>query len=181
MSEEQLRLHHDKHHAAYVKGANAILEKLEEARKNESALDMKSAAKELSFYASGHLLHSLFWKNMERGGEQNAPEGVIEEAINENFGGFERFKKEFTETCVSVEGSGWGALVYDRNTNRLLTMQIEKHNVNLFATLDILLVLDVWEHSYYLDYKNDRVKFVDAFWRIINWGEVDRRFKIAKK
>jgi len=181
MSEEQLKLHHDKHHLAYVNGANAILEKLEKSRKDGVDIDMKSFLKELSFHISGHILHSLFWKNMDKAMENNRIEGSIKEAIEKNFNSFERFKKEFSQAAVSVEGSGWAVLVYDKKVDRLMLMQVEKHNLNIFATLDILLVLDVWEHSYYLDYKNDRVKFIEAFFNIINWEEVSSRLKKAKQ
>jgi superoxide dismutase, Fe-Mn family len=178
ISEQQLTIHHQKHHQAYVNGANAIFEKLDKSRVEKSEIDMKSALKELSFNIGGYLLHSLFWENMspqnKKGGKM--PEGVLADAINNEFGDLERFKKEFTQTALFVEGSGWAALTFDKEAGKLIIMQIEKHNINIYPAFNILLVLDVFEHAYYLDYKNERAKFIDAFWNIINWSEVEKRF-----
>jgi superoxide dismutase, Fe-Mn family len=180
MSEEQLRLHHDKHHAAYVKGANDLLEKMDTARKDDAEPDMKSTLKALSFNMGGHILHSLFWANMApegRGGGE--PGGRAADAISSEFGSIERFRKEFALAANSAEGSGWAALAYHQQSGRLMVMQIEKHNVNVIPSYKLILVLDVWEHAYYLDYKNERAKFVDAFWHVVNWGEVDERLRAA--
>jgi len=178
ISEGQLRIHHDKHHQGYVNGANAILEKLDKARKEGADLDVKSTLKELSFNIGGHLLHSLFWPNLAPTGKGGGkPGGVLGDTIEKEFGSFERFKKEFSQAAVSVEGSGWAALSFCRQTNRPIIMQIEKHNTNVYPIFRILMVLDVWEHAYYLDYKNERAKFVDAFWNIVNWNEVNKRLE----
>ncbi len=183
ISEEQLRLHHEKHHQAYVNGANAVLEKLDKARKENADLDMKATLKELSFQASGHVLHSLFWENMAPAGKGGGgiPSGALEKAIDAEFGNFDRFKKEFTQAALSAEGSGWAALVYCAKTKHLLLMQIEKHSVNAYPGSKVLLVLDVWEHAYYLDYKNLRAKFIEAFWNIANWKEAEKRFDEIKR
>jgi len=182
ISEEQLRIHHEKHHQAYVTGANTILEKLDKARKEGTDLDVKATLKELSFNIGGHLLHSLFWANLAPAGKGGGtPSGVLGDAIDREFGSFERFKKEFTLAATSVEGSGWAALTFCKQTNRPIIMQIEKHNVNIYPTYAILLNLDVWEHAYYLDYKNLRPKFVEAFWNIVNWDEVNKRLEGAWK
>ena len=176
ISEAQLTLHHDKHHQAYVTGANTLLEKLDKARKENADLDMKATLKELSFNIGGHLLHSLFWANLApqgKGGDK--PEGLLANAIDKEFGSLERFKKEFTQAAASTEGSGWAALSFCLQTNRPIIMQIEKHNVNVFPMFRILMVLDVWEHAYYLDYQNLRPKFIEAFWNIVNWKEVNNR------
>ena len=185
ISEEQLRLHHDKHHLAYVNSANAILQKLDKGRKEGTDYDVKSTYKELSFHIGGHLLHSLFWDNLAPagngggggGGGGGKPGGTIGRVIEEEFGSFERFRKEFTQTATSVEGSGWAALTFCRQTNRPIIMQVEKHNTNVYPMFRILMVLDVWEHAYYLDYKNDRAKFVEAFWNLVNWGAVNERLE----
>jgi Fe-Mn family superoxide dismutase len=178
ISEVQLTLHHQKHHQAYVTGANAILEKLDKARKENADLDMKALLKELSFHLGGFRLHNLFWENLAPSGVGGGgiPKGALAASINEEFGNFERFKKEFTQTASSVEGSGWAVLTYCMNTGRLMMMQVEKHNVNLIPGYRILMALDLWEHAYYLDYKNDRAKFIDAFWHLVNWDAVDARF-----
>ena len=178
ISEEQLTIHHDKHHQGYVNGANAILENLDKSRKDGSDLDFKSTLKSLSFNIGGHVLHSLFWPNLAPTGKGGGkPGGVLGDTLEKEFGSFERFKKEFTQAAVSVEGSGWAALTFCKQTNRPIIMQIEKHNVNVYPMFKILMVLDVWEHAYYLDYKNDRAKFVDAFWNIVNWDEVNKRLE----
>jgi Fe-Mn family superoxide dismutase len=181
MSEEQLRIHHSKHHQVYVNGANAILQKLDKARKEGADLDMKSTLKELSFNIGGHLLHSLFWGNLAPPGKGGKPGDVLGGAIENEFGSFERFKKEFTQAAISVEGSGWVALTLCRQTGRLIMMQIEKHNTNVYPMFRILMVLDVFEHAYYIDYKNERTKFVDAFWSIVNWDSVNKRLEEASK
>jgi len=181
ISEAQLRLHHDKHHAAYVSGANAVLERLEAARQAGADLDMKAALKELSFQAGGHVLHSLFWPNLAPAEKSGELKGALAEALKGEFGSFERFKKEFTTAAASTEGSGWAALAWCGMTRRPVIMQIEKHNVNVYPAFRILMVLDVWEHAYYLDYKNERGKFVEAFWKIVNWDEVNKRLEAALK
>jgi Fe-Mn family superoxide dismutase len=178
ISEVQLTLHHQKHHQAYVTGANAILEKLDKARKDNADLDMKALLKELSFHLGGFRLHNLFWENLAPAGVGGGgiPKGELAAAMNAEYGNFERFKKEFTQAASSVEGSGWAVLTYCMNTRRLMMMQVEKHNVNIIPGYRILMALDLWEHAYYLDYKNDRAKFIEAFWHLVNWDTVDARF-----
>jgi len=176
MSEEQLSIHHQKHHQAYVNGANGILQKLDKTRKENADLDVKSTLKELSFNIGGHLLHSLFWGNLAPEGKGGPkPEGRLADVLSKEFGNIERFTKEFTQAAVSVEGSGWAALTYCKKTARPIIMQVEKHNANVYPTFTILMVVDVFEHAYYLDYKNDRAKFVDAFFHVVNWNVVNQR------
>lgn len=181
MSEEQLKLHHDKHHLAYVNGANAIFEKLDKARKEKVDIDIKATLKELSFHIGGHMLHSTFWDCMAPPGKGGGkPGGAIADLINEEFGGFERFKSEFTKAAASVEGSGWAVLVMQECVARPLIMQVEKHNLNVYPGFRILMALDVWEHAYYVDYKNDRGKFVDGFWNVVNWDYVNKVCALVK-
>jgi superoxide dismutase, Fe-Mn family len=181
ISEQQLKLHHDKHHQAYVNGANAIFEKLDKARSENADLDMKAILKELSFNVGGHLLHTTFWENMAPVGKGGGkPGGAVADMIDMGFGNFERFKKEFTTTATSAEGSGWAALAVHPCIGRPLIMQIEKHNVNVYPTFNILMVLDVWEHAYYLDYKNERPKFIEAFWNLVNWDKVNKNLSLFK-
>jgi Fe-Mn family superoxide dismutase len=179
ISEEQLKIHYEKHHQAYVNGANAILQKLDKSRKEGTDLDMKATLKELSFNIGGHLLHSIFWGNLAPAGKGGGgkPSGPLGDAITNEFGSFERFRKEFTQAATSVEGSGWAALAFCWRTKRPIIMQIEKHNTNVYPNFRILMVLDVFEHAYYLDYKNDRGKFVEAFWNIVDWEAVNKRFE----
>jgi Fe-Mn family superoxide dismutase len=178
MSEEQLTIHHQKHHQAYVNGANAILQRMDKARKEGIDFDVKSTMKELSWNIGGHLLHSLFWANLAPTGKGGGkPGGAVVDVLEKEFGSFDRFRKEFTQTAASVEGSGWAALTFCRQTNRPIIMQVEKHNTNVYPMFRILMVLDVFEHAYYLDYKNDRGKFIEAFWNIVNWDEVNARLR----
>jgi Superoxide dismutase len=179
ISEELLRLHHDKHHAAYVAGANTILQKMDKSRIDNTDFDTKATFKELSFHIGGHILHSLFWKNLAPIGENVGLKSTmtIKKTIDEEYGSLDRFKKLFSQTAASVEGSGWAALAYCRKINRPIIMQIEKHNINVYPTFKIIMVLDVWEHAYYLDYKNDRGKFIEAFWNIVNWNEINKRLE----
>ncbi len=184
MSAEVLTLHHDKHHASYVNAANALLDKIQDARDKNAELDYKSVLKSLSFNIAGHILHETFWKIMapEKSGKNKPdPKGTpkILEKIEKDFGSFERFKTEFSETAKSVEGSGWAILAYHKEHGNLAIMQVEKHNVNFYPEQTILLCLDVWEHAYYIDYKNDRAKFIENWWNIVNWQEVEKRFANA--
>ena len=183
ISEEQLTLHHQKHHQAYVNGANAIYEKFDKARREKSDIDVKATLKELSFNIGGYKLHNLFWGNLAPAGKGGGgmPKGDLAEALTAEFGSFDRFKKEFSQAATSAEGSGWAALTFCRGTKRPLIMQIEKHNTNVFPGFELVMVLDVWEHAYYLDYKNDRAKFVEGFWSIVNWDEAGKRFDKIRK
>jgi Fe-Mn family superoxide dismutase len=177
MSEEQLTLHHTKHHAAYATGANAALDKLDKARKEGTDADQKGIMKELSFNVGGFILHNRFWENLApvgKGGD--SPGGKLGDAIVHEFGSFERFKKEFTQVASSAEGSGWAVLTYCRTIERPMIMQVEKHNVNAMPGFKPLLVLDVWEHAYYVDYRNLRPKYIEAFWNHVDWGTAQKRF-----
>jgi Fe-Mn family superoxide dismutase len=189
ISEEQLKLHHDKHHQKYVNDANALLTNIDEAMKADTMLDYwakfgytKALAKELAFNVGGHMLHSIFWENLAPAGKGGGgePSGAIADLINSNFGSFERFKKIFTAAAVSTEGSGWAALSVHQCIGRPLIMQIEKHNVNVFPNFEIIMALDVWEHAYYVDYKNDRAKFVENWWNIVNWDRINKNLALVK-
>jgi superoxide dismutase, Fe-Mn family len=189
ISEEQLKLHHDKHHQKYVNDANKLLTQMDEAMKTEATLDywitygyVKALAKELAFNVGGHMLHTTFWENMAPSGKGGGgpPTGAIAELINSNFGSFEAFKKAFTAAATSTEGSGWAGLAVHQCIGRAFIMQIEKHNINVIPNFQIVMVIDVWEHAYYIDYKNDRAKFVDAFWNVINWDKVNKNLALVK-
>ncbi|MEK7098088.1 MAG: superoxide dismutase [Patescibacteria group bacterium] len=177
ISEEQLKTHYEKHHAGYVGGANLILEKLDKSKSEE--LDLKCASKVFGFNVGGFVLHSLFWKNLapKHKGGGGLPKGRIAKEIGKNFGSFDKFKEDFTRLAMSAEGSGWAALAYCEMTERLIPMQIEKHNVNIYPTLRIVMVLDAFEHAYYIDYRNEKNKFFEAFWEIVDWEEVNRRLE----
>ena len=182
ISQEIMTLHHDKHHAAYVSGANAALDKLDKARKGEAPVDIKAVLRDYSFHYGGHILHSIFWPNMAAPGKGGGtPGGAIADKINADFGSFDKFKQQFSDAAKTVEGSGWALLLYDNTTDQLVLTQVEKQNFMHLAQLPILLGLDVWEHAYYLTYKNDRAKYVDEWWKVVNFDDVASRFAKAKK
>lgn len=175
ISKEIMTLHHDKHHLAYVNGANAALEKLENARKNNfQGVDARAVTRDLSFHVSGHVLHSIFWPNMQANGG-GKPGGKLADRINADFGSFDAFKAQFTEVAKAVEGIGWAILAYDPLSDQLMTFNIEKHNLQAGQGTVPLLVLDVWEHAYYLQYKNDKGSYVTAWWNVVNWDDADER------
>lgn len=178
MSETVLRLHHDKHHQSYVDGANKITDKLEAARANNSEVDFKALAKEMSFHLSGHVLHTLFWSTLQAARENNMPSGKLLEVINRDFGSFERFQAEFNQTAISVEGSGWAVVNVCPYSACLAISQVEKHNLNNLPGFEPIMALDVWEHSYYLDYQNLRAKFVEGYWNHVNWNRVAELYEV---
>ncbi len=181
ISEKIMTLHHDKHHQAYVNGANAALDKLAKARKGELQVDVRSVLRDYSFNVDGHILHSIFWPNMAPAGEGGgSPGGSLADRINQDFGGFDKFKAQFSDAAKTVEGSGWALLLYDHETDQLVLTQVEKQNFMHLAQMTILLDLDVWEHAYYLDYLNDRAKYVDNWWNVVNWSDVDSRLSKVK-
>ncbi|MEM2208563.1 MAG: superoxide dismutase [Sulfolobales archaeon] len=178
ISREQLRIHYEIHHKAYVDGANRILQLMDDSRKEKKVFDVRALLKALSFNIGGHVLHSIYWNSMApqpKGG--GSPGGKLGDKITEDFGDFERFKQEFTEAALTVEGSGWAALTYCRQTGRLIIMQVEKHNTNVYPMFPILLVVDVFEHAYYVDYRNDRRKYLENWWNIVNWKFAEERFE----
>ena len=180
IDKETLMLHHDKHHAGYVKGFNKALEALAEARGAGDYAMVKHWSRELAFNGSGHVLHSLYWKNMApKGGP--GPEGDLLEGLKKSFGGFDQFSAQFTSATGAVEASGWGILALDSFKGALLILQAEKHQDLTIWGVQPILVCDVWEHAYYLKYQNKRGDYVKSFMEIINWPEVARRYENAKK
>jgi len=180
ISKDIMMLHHDKHHLAYVNGANAALDKLEAARKNNfQGVDVRGITRDLSFHVSGHVLHSIFWPNMKANGG-GKPGSRLADMINADFGSFDAFKTEFSEIGKAVEGIGWAVLAYDPLSDQLLTFNIEKHNLQVGHGTAPLLVLDVWEHAYYLQYKNDRGSYVNAWWNVVNWDDAETRLGKVK-
>lgn len=179
MDEETVRLHHDKHHAAYVAGANAAAEKLREIAEGKVDAAMTTPyTRNLAFHASGHALHTIFWTNMSPNGKK-APEGALAKAIDEKFGSYDNFLKVFKATAAGVEGSGWALLAYDPSSKSLVICGIEKHQNLDIPGLVPLLACDVWEHAYYLKHKNNRAGFIDNFVQLINWGDVENRYNEA--
>ena len=170
-----MELHHDKHHAGYVKGANETLEKLDEARSKEDYTRLGALEKALAFNLSGHVLHSLFWENLDpKGGDR--PHGPLADAIQKDFGSFEKFKRQLTEVASTIMGSGWAALIWEPLGGRLLTTQIYDHQSNLSQGGMGILVLDAWEHAFYLQYQNRKTEFFEAVWNLWNWEDVSERY-----
>lgn len=183
-----IELHHDKHHAAYVKGANDTLEQLAEARDKDAWGSINGLEKSLAFHLSGHILHSIYWHNMNSpkdggGGEPTAADGVgdLADAIDEYFGSFARFKAQMTKAAATTQGSGWGVLAYEPLSGRLIVEQVYDHQGNVGQGSTPILVFDAWEHAFYLQYKNQKVDFIEAMWAVVNWQDVAKRYAAAKE
>ncbi|AEG61068.1 superoxide dismutase [Desulforamulus ruminis] len=172
--EQTVRLHHDAHHKAYVDGLNNAEAKLAEAREKGDFALVKHWERELAFHGSGHILHTLFWDNMKPAGGGPAT-GLVAEKIDQYFGSFETFKKQFSAAAVAVEGSGWTLLCYNPVFKKLEILTAEKHQNLTQWGVTPLLALDLWEHAYYLKYQNKRPAFVEAWWNLINWDDVNQR------
>ena len=181
IDEQTMRLHHDIHHAGYVNGLNNAEAKLAEARAAGDFAAVKHLSREAAFHGSGHLLHNIFWPNMFAASEAKAaPEGTLAKAIESSFGSFEAFKAQFIAASIAVEGSGWGILAYRPADDSLVVLTAEKHqNLTQWGVIP-LLVLDVWEHAYYLKYQNRRGEYVKNFFNIINWDDVAARYASAR-
>ncbi len=171
-----MELHHDKHHAGYVKGANEAIDRLDEARQKEDFTRIAALERSLAFNLSGHVLHSLFWQNMTgKGGGR--PQGELKRAIERDFGSFDAFRRQMVAAASSIMGSGWAALVWEPVGKRLLTTQIYDHQSNLSQAGLPLMVLDAWEHAFYLQYQNRKTEFFEAVWNVWNWEDIGRRFE----
>jgi superoxide dismutase, Fe-Mn family len=179
ISGQIVELHHDKHHNTYVKDANATLEKLEAARAKNDFATIVGLEKTLAFNVSGHVLHSIYWQNLTPGGG-GEPGGDLAAAIETDFKSFKAFRAQLTEVTTTVQGSGWGGLAWDPLGSRLLTEQIYDHQGNVGQGAVPLLVIDIWEHAFYLQYKNVKADYVSAFWNLVNWPDVEQRFEAAQ-
>ena len=179
ISGQIMELHHSKHHQAYVTGANTALAQLAEARDSGDLTYVNKLEKDLSFNLGGHINHSIFWTNLSPNGGDK-PVGDLAAAIDDQFGSFDKFVAHFTAVALGVQGSGWAVLAYDALGQKLIIVQFFDQQGNLPAGIVPLLMLDVWEHAYYLDYKNVRAEYVKAFWNIANWANVQERFTAAQ-
>jgi Fe-Mn family superoxide dismutase len=174
-----MQLHHDKHHKTYVDGANAALEALQEARHKNDFSRIAAVEEALAFNLSGHVLHSLFWKNLSPGGG-GTPTGKLASQIDTDFGGFNGFKAQLTKAAATCMGSGWAALMWDSLSSRLITVQLHDHQSQTVQGAVPLLVIDAWEHAWYLQYLNEKAKFFDAIWNVLNWKDVAQRLEQAQ-
>ena len=179
IDEQTMRLHHDNHHAGYVRGLNNAEKMLAESRKNKDFSLVKNWQRELAFHGSGHILHSIFWKNLSPNGAVK-PNCEFARAVEISFGDFDAFKAQMIAATKTVEGSGWGVLAYQPLYNTLIILQAEKHQDLTQWGVMPLLVIDVWEHAYYLKYQNRRAEFVDNVFEIINWSDVGQRFDLVR-
>ena len=164
-----MELHHDKHHAAYVAGANSALEALAAAREegNLGAINL-----------CGHTNHTIFWNNLSPNGG-GEPEGELAEAIKDSFGSFEKFRAHFTATALGIQGSGWAVLAYDSISGKLVIFQLFDQQANVPVGTVPLFMVDMWEHAFYLDYLNVKADYVKAIWNIANWSDVAKRLDNA--
>ncbi|MFB6465950.1 superoxide dismutase [Cytobacillus sp. Hz8] len=180
ISAEIMELHHTKHHQSYVDGLNKAEKMLEKARKENDFSLVKHWSRELAFHGSGHYLHTIFWNNMSpKGGGK--PQGSLMAKIENDFGSYDAFVKHFTEAAKQVEGVGWAILVWSPRSRHLEILQSERHMLLTQWDTIPLLVLDVWEHAYYLQYKNNRADYIKNWWNIVNWRNVEERWEQARK
>ncbi|MFQ4148898.1 superoxide dismutase [Arthrobacter sp. LAPM80] len=175
-----MELHHSKHHAAYVAGANQALEQLAEARESNNFANVNRFSKDLAFHLGGHTNHSIFWNNLSpEGGDK--PEGELAAAIDDAFGSFDAFRAHFTAAAMGIQGSGWALLSYEGLGGNMVIEQLFDQQGNIPVATTPLLMLDMWEHAFYLDYVNVKADYVKAFWNIVNWADVSKRFEAARK
>ncbi len=179
LGEQTLKLHHDKHHQGYVNGLNAALEKLQAARQSGDYSQIQALSRALAFNGSGHVLHTIFWHSMKPDGGAKI-DGDLARAVKQSFGSEDAMKKQFAEATGAVMASGWGVLAYEPVAGQLLIMQAERHQDLTIWGVVPLLVCDVWEHAYYLDYQNKRAEWVDSFLKIANWEYAARRYDAAR-
>ncbi len=179
LSGQIVEIHHAKHHAAYVAGANTALEKLAEARSTSEYGTLVGLEKSLAFNLGGHVLHSMYWANLSPdGGGQ--PDGELAAAIADQFGSFDAFKAHFSQATTLAQGSGWGIFSYEPLGKRLIIEQLEVHHLNTTLGAVPLLAIDAWEHAYYLQYNNRRPDYVEAIWNVVNWADIASRFAAAR-
>ena len=174
-----MELHHDKHHAAYVTGANTALEKLAEARDSGSFDTVNMLEKNLAFNLGGHVNHSTFWANLSPDGG-DAPTGELSTAIEEHFGSFEAFRKHFAATAAGIQGSGWAVLAWDSVGQKLVVFQLYDQQGNIPLGVVPIVLLDMWEHAFYLDYVNVKADYIKAWWNIVNWADAAERLARAR-
>ncbi|MGF9888501.1 superoxide dismutase [Priestia megaterium] len=179
INREIMRLHHSKHHQSYVDGLNKAELMLQQARNTNNFDLIKHWEREAAFHGSGHYLHTIFWEIMspEGGGR---PRRLLLQQLQKDFGSYEKFMMHFSQAAKKVEGVGWAILVWSPRSRKLEVLQAERHQLLTQWDTIPLLVLDVWEHAYYLQYKNERDPYVDNWWKIVYWPNVEKRFEAAR-
>jgi len=175
-----MELHHGKHHAAYVKNANETIARLDEARDSGDTARIAALERALAFHLSGHVLHSIFWQNLTpEGGDK--PAGELGHAVDRDFGSFDQFKRRMVSVASGIMGSGWGALVWEPMAERLMVTQIYDHQSNLNQGSVPLMVIDAWEHAYYLQYRNEKEAYFSGLWSLWNWSDISVRYAAARQ
>ena len=174
-----MELHHDKHHAAYVAGANTALEKLAEARDSGDFASVNGLEKNLAFNLGGHVNHTAFWANLSPDGGDK-PTGELAQAIDEFFGSFEGFQKHFAANAAGIQGSGWSILAWDSLGEKLVIFQLYDQQANVPLGVVPIVLLDMWEHAFYLDYVNVKADYIKAWWNIVSWADAEQRFQRAR-
>jgi superoxide dismutase, Fe-Mn family len=176
---EIMELHHSKHHNTYVTALNGVLGKLEEARAGGGFDAIVGLEKTLAFNLGGHVNHSIFWQNLSPDGGDK-PTGELAAALDDGFGSFDAFQAHFTAAATTIQGSGWAILGWDQLGKRLLVHQLYDQQANLPAGQVPLVMLDMWEHAFYLQYKNVKPDYVKAWWNVVNWADAEARFTAAR-
>ncbi len=181
ISGEIMKLHYDKHHQTYVNNLNKAIEQYNEAQHKQDLPKMASLLSAIKFNGGGHINHSIFWTNLSPQNKEGGkpPEGTLAQAIKKDFGSLEHLIDQLTTQAVAVQGSGWGWLGYDKAHQRLVLSTCDNQDPLIAKGLVPLLGIDVWEHSYYLQYKNVRADYVKAIWNVVNWKNVSERFEKA--
>lgn len=179
-SADLLEVHYSKHHQGYVDGANQTMHDLADARSKSDLGKLKQLQKDLAFNLSGHVMHSLFWRNMAPS-DGNGPDANLSKSIDQGFGSFKAFQDQFQSAGGSIQGSGWAALSWDPLSQSLLVEQLYDHQNNSSCGAQPILVMDMWEHAFYLQYRNEKKRWIDAFWGLINWQDVGNRLKKAQQ
>jgi Fe-Mn family superoxide dismutase len=180
ISAQIMDLHYNTHHKGYVNGANSAVEKVEKIVKGDvTGHDWAGVVRNLVFNVNGARLHNVFWNNMAPAGSKGGgkPGGVLADLIDKQFGGFDRFKQVYTDIMRSLTGSGWTILYFDSDTGRLTFTTVENHFINHIVDLPVVVLLDQWEHAYYLQYKTNRNAYIDAWWNIVNWEDAEQRLQ----
>jgi len=179
LSAQIMELHHGRHHAAYVKGANLALERLSEARADEDFATLTMLQKDLAFHLSGHVLHSLFWTNLSPNGGGD-PQGDLADELAATFGSIDAFRTQMTQAASTIQGSGWALAAWEPMAGRIVVQQVYDHQGNHGQGTIPLLAIDAWEHAYYLQYLNAKADFFDAVWHVVDWQDVAKRLAAAR-
>lgn len=175
---ETVELHHSAHHAGYVEQANITLQDLQSARRDNDHCAVNGLLRNLSFNVAGHAMHSLFWKSMRPSGT-DGPSGALKFALQRDLDGIDAFREQFFAASTELQGSGWVALALEPQTGRLIVQQLHDHDAIHIPEVNLLMTIDLWEHAFYLKYRNRKSRWIKAFWDLIDWREMSQRYDAA--